>query len=101
MRGGGRNTITGSVNRGRRKGGWSRVTSGKPCAFCAMLASRGPIYSERTVHFRAHDGCSCSAMAVWNRDDGWTEQARTYQRLWKETAKGDDPVNAFRRAIEA
>lgn len=98
---GGRNTIARTTARDR-KGGWARVTSGDPCAFCAMLASRGPVYSENSVRFRAHDGCSCSAMAVYNRRDGWTDQARGYRDLWNEVAKdATDPLNAFRRAFEA
>jgi hypothetical protein len=98
---GGRNTITGTTARDR-KGGWARVTSGDPCAFCAMLASRGPVYSQATVRFRAHDGCSCSAMAVYNRRDGWTGQARGYRDLWNDVATGaTDPLNAFRRALKA
>lgn len=43
---------------------WRRVTDGKPCGFCAMLASRGPVYrSEATARGaggRYHDHCGCT-----------------------------------------
>lgn len=38
---------------------WRRVTSGNPCKFCRMLASRGAVYSADTVSFQAHNHCSC------------------------------------------
>ena len=50
---------------------WRRVTDGKPCAFCAMLASRGPVYSEDTVNFRAHRVCGCTAEACKEDAQEW------------------------------
>lgn len=100
---GGRDTITGTVAADPRAVGWTRTTSGRPCAFCAMLASRGPVYSEQTVRFRAHGKCSCGAMAVYRRADGWTDQARRYREQWDETTagrSGRDALNAFRRTLE-
>lgn len=37
-----------------------RVTVGKTCAFCCMLAARGPVYTTDTVTFRAHPHCDCT-----------------------------------------
>jgi hypothetical protein len=62
---GGRSTLTASVSADRRARGWQRVTSGKPCAFCDMLAGRGEVYTEESAGFQAHDGCSCSAEPVY------------------------------------
>lgn len=56
---GGRETIT-QYARTDRRAGWARVTSGKACDFCSLLAGRGAVYSKSSVHFDAHDGCSCS-----------------------------------------
>jgi len=60
---GGRSTIIKSARRARSS--WRRVTDGDPCAFCAMLASRGPVYSRNTVlttktgeSYHWHCGCS-------------------------------------------
>lgn len=62
---GGRDTVILSSGRDRRSRGWERVTSGKPCPFCAMLAARGAVYSENTADFQAHDHCACSAQPAY------------------------------------
>jgi len=43
---------------------WQRVMVGKSCAFCALLVSRGAVYSEKTVKFKSHSNCDCSAAVV-------------------------------------
>lgn len=58
---GGRETITGSLQSDREARGWRRVTSGKACDFCSMLAGRGAVFGADSVQFHAHDACSCSA----------------------------------------
>lgn len=58
---GGRRTIVDHVRSDPDARGWRRVTSGKACDFCRMLADRGAVYGEGTSHFAAHDACSCSA----------------------------------------
>lgn len=45
--------------------GWRRITGGEACEFCAMLASRGAVYSSDTVDFQAHDRCSCTPEPVY------------------------------------
>lgn len=51
--------------------GWYRVTDGRPCAFCALLASRGVTYKEHAFdksnakftgggEFKVHNDCGCS-----------------------------------------
>lgn len=42
-------------------GRWRRVTGGNSCPFCVMLADRGPVFSDDTADFSAHDHCGCSA----------------------------------------
>jgi hypothetical protein len=63
--GGGRDTITATVEADRFALGYRRVTSGGACDFCSMLAGRGAVYSGRTSKFDAHDGCSCSSEPVY------------------------------------
>lgn len=79
-------------------GGWARVSDGAPCSFCAMLVSRGPVYSSRGS-FGAHDRCGCSARLVPHNDPtgGWSEQALRLRDLWERTS--DDPT-AWRATIE-
>ncbi len=63
--GGGRDTIIGSVRNDPAAKGWQRITGSRPCGFCLMLASRGPVYGQDTAGFRAHDNCHCSADPVY------------------------------------
>ena len=99
----GRDTIIGSVKADKRGGGWARVTSGKPCSWCAMIASRGPVFSEDTADFQAHDHCMCMPQPHWQGDDGWTDQARGFRAKWDEATRNvssEDALNAFRRSFE-
>lgn len=100
---GGRETVTGTVQTDRQALGWARATSGRSCAFCSMLASRGPVYrSEATADFHSHDGCNCSTEPVYRRDAAWPPGSDRFAALWAEAkaADGDTTAN-FRRLIEA
>ena len=84
--------------------GWARVTDGDPCAFCAMLASRGAVYkSAMTAGFKAHDHCACTAEPVYDAFADLPGRAQEFQDLWYSATKGfsgKDAINAFRRAYE-
>lgn len=99
---GGRSTLVESIRADPQAHGFARVASGDPCAFCAMLASRGPAYSEESVGFEAHDGCSCTAEPVYDADAEWPAGSRQYQELWQQAkaADGDTTAN-FRALVEA
>lgn len=82
--------------------GWARATSGSPCAFCAMLASRGPVYSATSGDFKPHGACHCTAEPVYRGDAEWPAGAREFQALWSSSTRGfsgKDARNAFRRAL--
>lgn len=100
---GGRETIVGSVHRDKKALGWARATSGAACAFCRMLASRGPVYKgQASADFAAHDGCGCSAKPVYSREAPWPAGSLQHKDLWNQSTKGKsgkDALNAFRRAI--
>lgn len=86
--------------------GYARVLSGKEnCAFCAMLASRGPVYTEDTATRRKdgnryHDGCDCRAQLVIEGKPwpGQEEYLRLEQRWRKATGdlSGADMWEAWR-----
>lgn len=101
---GGRDTIAGTVAADRRALGWARTTSGRCCAFCAMLAGRGFVYSESTVDFRAHPGCSCGAEPTFTRDSmlppGSDDFRQLYNDATRDLPRGADPLAAFRRSLE-
>ena len=78
---------------------WRRVTGARPCAFCAMLASRGPV--AETVDFPAHDGCSCTAEPALAGEGRNRREQELYAR-WREAAaglSGAEALRAFRRAL--
>lgn len=100
--GGGRDTITETTRADRQAIGWARATSGKPCPFCAMIASQGTLYSERGAQFDAHDGCSCSAEPVYREDAALPSGSQRWAQLWSEADASDgDTVKNFRALVEA
>ncbi|QIG58483.1 head maturation protease [Arthrobacter phage DrSierra] len=74
--------------------GWARVSDGQPCHFCAMLVSRGPVYSEETSRFRAHNGCGCSVRPFFKgeADGGWSPDALALRRLWDGEDEHGNPL---------
>lgn len=107
---GGRDTVLLSSAEDGRARGWRRVTSGKACAFCAMLASRGAAYlSESTAEFQAHDHCSCAAEALYDGSEPPPSTVK-WSRLWDESQRAaleageplgtrESAFNAFRRHL--
>jgi hypothetical protein len=103
----GRDTIITATRRDRVALGWARVPTGREtCAFCWMLASRGPVYTtcqaagDMTMW---HDRCDCLVTPVFHRDD-WDgrDTFLTARQLWRDTTAGHsgrDALNAFRRAL--
>ena len=93
---------------------WARVLTGPTsCYFCAMLASRGPVYTSNTSALykggqrvdKYHDGCDCEAVLVTNYSTWEGRDAhRRLEKLWEESTQktsGRRSMNAFRRAYEA
>ncbi|CCQ44320.1 hypothetical protein ARTSIC4J27_244 [Pseudarthrobacter siccitolerans] len=83
------------VNKDKDALGWSRVSDGQPCYFCAMLLSRGPAYkSEKTARFKAHNGCGCSVRPFFKNDphNGWTADQEALNRLWKGVDEDGNPL---------
>ena len=99
-----RETIVDAVQSDREAVGWVRITGPKPCAWCAMLASRGPVYkSEKTAGFRAHDHCSCMPAAAMSGDEVWLQHGKDLRDQWDEVTaahSGDAALNAWRRHWE-
>lgn len=108
------------VNAGRAAViGWARVLTGaESCPWCAMLASRGPVFnSERDALYitsrserfdsrelkKYHDNCDCEIVMVREGVD-WNgrEQYEALEQLWIESTldtSGDDSVKAFAQAF--
>jgi hypothetical protein len=82
---GSRNTITKSAINDPNARGWERVIEPGACAFCAMLAGRGGVYTSESVKFRAHDHCGCLAEPVF---EGMAPANESLSRQWGEATKG-------------
>lgn len=116
----GREQIRRIVERDQLALGWMRVTDADPCAFCAMLASRGPVYKTReTALFRQdpvrgnidryHASCACQAVPVFTRTPLLPETTLRAQRDWETSQRqareadelrrgtSNDSLNALRR----
>ena len=113
---GGRQTIIGATERDRQALGWARATSGDPCTFCRMLASRGPAYkSERSADFQPHDHCACMPEPVYRGDPasvGVAKQSAEYlgeyheAQAWARASgtmskdTGNNALNNYRRWLD-
>lgn len=99
----GRETIYGTARESSLR--VARVTDGSPCAFCAMLAGRGAVYTEETGDFQSHDACGCTTEPAIG--DDYSPPARSqdfadlYESATREAEPGTPLLLAFRRAYDA
>ena len=122
---GGRDAVQRAVQQDRLAVGWMRITDSDPCAFCLMLASRGPVYkSAATAGFeidpvrgeinRFHDNCACQVVPVFTRNERFLpESTRRAKRVWEAAQReaiaagqlkrgtSNDALNALRRYMAA
>ncbi|WP_228002148.1 VG15 protein [Nocardia australiensis] len=112
----GRDAIVDTADGAGEEVGWARLLSGaENCAFCAMLASRGPVYrsdksatsvvgrprGNRELGEAYHDNCDCETVLV-RRGQPWEGQAEyeRLERLWIAASSLDgEPRLAFNRAF--
>lgn len=99
---GGRTTIIDTVHDDPVAVGWYRLTDGSPCAFCALMASRGIVYkSEKTADFQAHNDCGCSAAPAFSRSHELPDINRTALQVYRAATHGvksGEQMAAFRKA---
>lgn len=114
----GRDTIVEALEEDSEALGWARVTDSDPCAFCALMSSRGAVFhSEETAGGRAnrrfkgggtykfHDHCSCTVLPIF-AGQHWQppEYVQEWERLYIEsTAQAYDrkaKLAAWRKAFE-
>lgn len=91
------------------------MKSTNPCYYCAMLASRGPVYKQDSfdasdVRFvgpgnaKVHDNCACSLEPVFTRSTDWTDGSREAAQVWGASTSGKSgrkAIAAFRSAWES
>ena len=92
---GGRLVVTDTVKYSGKSGRWRRVAGGVACAFCGMLAGRGPVYTADTVLFRSHKHCGCGAEQVFG-DWQPTELEEQWRQAYEDAAKSADNAGESR-----
>lgn len=112
---GSRQTIHDNSEQDRVALGWVRVTKASPCAFCAMLASRGLKYrafgqdsfSMSDARFtgdgdaKVHDSCGCSLKPVYDEADPVLARTDKFADMWSMWgAGGGDASLRFRRGYD-
>lgn len=86
--------------------GWARVLTGaESCGFCAMLASRGPVYKSKKSASDAggvdgkayHDNCDCEVVLV-REDQDWVgrEEYEALEQLWASSTAGTNGKSALK-----
>jgi len=112
---GSRDTVAETVRRRGRIVGWRRVPDADPCAFCAMLASRGAVFESRQTATRVgfagrirgtrllgqsyHDNDQCVAEPLYEREDEPAYVDELYGQWLEVTAghSGADAIRVWRR----
>lgn len=114
---GGRETIDTAIRGDRKVKMIARGTSGDPCAFCAMLASRGFVYTGATSGVGGeteitvsqdireyHKNCHCFPIVKFTTTSQLPELNRYFKEQWPDVTAGNsglDALNAWRRWIYA
>lgn len=114
---GGRSVIQEALAEDEDALGWIRVTDSDPCAWCAMLASRGAVYKSAETagrgtnsqfkgsgEFKFHDHDGCHAIPIYSDDHPFQQRSEDLYDQWRrETAgeSGKSAVNAWRRYWDA
>lgn len=112
---GARGVVDDILQRDPATSGYMRLTDGDPCYFCAMLASRGPVYKDDSFDDsdprfsgagdqKVHDGCGCSLVPIYGSGQVALTQWKKYERLWQASTKGTSgaaAVKAFRSAYSS
>lgn len=97
----GRSAVTDSVKADPVAVAWMRTLGPRPCAFCAMLASRGAVYkTEQIANFEAHTHCMCGVAPAFSRNQVARLFDNDLYRLWKKITagySGKNAINAWRR----
>jgi hypothetical protein len=114
---GGRQVIDTALSRDRKVKMIARGTSGDPCAFCAMLASRGFVFVGASSGVGAnedftvsqdvkayHKHCHCFPIVKFTTTSQLPELNKYFKKQWPIVTEGHsglDALNAWRRWIYA
>lgn len=100
---GGRDVMEQSVLDDDEALGWARIGDGDPCAWCAMLISRGAVFKSGATagdvrhggtQYHDHDGCQ--AVPVFTADNPYDRDAEELYAQWKRVTAGTSGAEARR-----
>lgn len=123
---GSRGVINNINLRDKRTIGYARVTDSDPCAFCALLASRGAVYTSESFlqadqNFtpnpngaknlpegfsdvaKVHDNCRCTLRPVYAKSQAMDAAAKYYRDAWDDIYNSNSrlsnkkQINEFRK----
>lgn len=105
----GRLTVIHSVHADPDARGWARATEDDPCYFCALLASRGGVYTKASASFKSHDNCECYPIPEFAAQTPEVRAALARGRTWdseyavaqKNRKDGQSLLNAWRAHYDA
>lgn len=111
---GGRTALEDAIERDPRAIGYQRLGRAKPCFWCAMLNSRGPVYKEVSFessddrfsgpgNAKCHDGCGCSLVPLYTRAGLADTVQPALEKQWADLTKGKSgraAIKAFRQGYE-
>lgn len=125
---GARNVTANVVKLDKRVLGYARYTDGNPCHFCALLASRGAVYSRESFAesdsgfvsngsavevpsdyvrvSKVHNNCRCTLRPVYSKSQEYDTEARFYRSQWKKVwdehghKSPDEVVQAWRESYK-
>lgn len=92
-----RDTVAATVRDSDVIVGWRRQVDADPCAWCAMLASRGAVYKSAATAagFPYHDHDQCIAVPLFEREQEPPEVELLYER-WLQVTAGHSGRSAIR-----
>jgi hypothetical protein len=122
----GRDAVNDAIRNDGRVEMFARKCGPNPCHFCAMLASRGFVYTKSTASLtkrsttvagnagnfeegldgrpmdvrKFHDNCHCTIISRWDLQSQLPADNAYYKAQWPEVTKGlsgNDAMNAWRR----
>lgn len=92
---GGRDVIEGTILADENALGWARIGDGDPCAWCAMLISRGGVYKSGTTAGdarsggeRYHDHDGCQAVPIFDPTSPYEQAAEELYEQWQRVTDG-------------
>ena len=100
---GGRDVIEATIKADDEAIGWARISDGDPCAWCAMLISRGVTYRSAVtagdVRYggeRYHDHDGCQAVPIFDPNSPLLDQADELYQQWRKVTAGHSGAEARR-----